>query len=438
MRLRLALTILYAGLVAFAALTATPGIQNVPNQPPSFIPGPDIEAHEDDAPQTFLNWVTAIRSGPATEPAQPVQFEITNKDNTLFAVQPSIDAEGTLTFQPAQGAFGMTTVTVFAYDDGGTDDGGQDSSEPIDFLITLHPVNDAPVFEIQSGSIVGTNAGEVTLANWAYHIGPGSQFEVGQSFTFIVTNDSPALFSAQPAIGPDGTLTFTPGANVHGVAQVAAILQDSGGTQYGGDDTSSPVTFSITILPANQPPTAIITVSRPVWLTSTATNIVVVSPNNRDATIALDGSHSVNAEGYLLGFLWFIADDSQPLASGAHAFVTIEVGQHTVTLLVNDGHSDGTANVHLEVITASDAVGDIVSMVQGIALNRRVSQTLQATLRRAERAFERGDFKHGLAYLGHFERAVCSLIAPRHRAAASELVHASRALAQALLASRHR
>lgn len=438
MRLRLVPTTFYLGLLVLAGLPAAAGIQSVPNQAPSFIPGPDIEAQEDDVLLTFLNWATAIRSGPETEPAQPVRFEVTNKDSTLFAVQPSIDAAGTLTFQPAQGAFGITTVTVLAYDDGGTDEGGEDTSEAIDFLITLHQVNDAPVFEIQSGSVViGPYAGAVTLANWACHIGPGSQFEVGQAFAFIVTNNSPALFSAQPAIGPDGTLTFTPGAGVHGVAQVTAVLHDSGGTHHGGDDTSSPVTFSIIILPTNQPPTAIITVSQTVWRTSTATNIVVVSPNNRDATTALDGSHSLDTEGNPLDFLWFIADDSQPLTSGAHAFATIEVGQRTVTLLVNDGHSDGAGAVHLEVIAAADAVGDIVSMVQVIAMNRHVSRTLQTALRRAERAFERGDFRHGLAHLRHFEREVRLLVAPRHRAAASELIHASRLLARALIACGH-
>jgi len=73
---------------------------------------------------------------------------------------------------------------------------------------------------------------------------------------FTVSNDNPSLFSAQPAIGGNGTLTYTPAANASGVANVTVVAQDSGGTLYGGSDTSAPQTFAITVNAVNDCPTA--------------------------------------------------------------------------------------------------------------------------------------------------------------------------------------
>src|SRR2546427_478214 len=44
--------------------------------------------------------------------------------------------------------------------------------------------------------------------------------EAGQALDFIVSNDNSALFSAQPTVAANGTLTFTPAANEIGRAHV--------------------------------------------------------------------------------------------------------------------------------------------------------------------------------------------------------------------------
>ena len=74
-----------------------------------------------------------------------------------------------------------------------------------------------------------------------------SSAEAGQTVAFLVENDNPSLFSAQPAIGADGTLTYTAAANASGVATVTVRAQDSGGTANGGRDTSTACTFTITV-----------------------------------------------------------------------------------------------------------------------------------------------------------------------------------------------
>ena len=56
---------------------------------------------------------------------------------------------------------------------------------------------------------------------------------------FIVTNNNNALFSVQPTVVANGTLTYTPAANANGTATVTVQLHDNGGTANGGVDTSA-------------------------------------------------------------------------------------------------------------------------------------------------------------------------------------------------------
>src|SRR5439155_24777180 len=99
-------------------------------------------------------------------------------------------------------------------DDGGIANGGQDTSAPQTFTITVNPVNDAPSFTKGPDQSVAVNAGAQTVTNWATNISPGPGNESGQTVTFQVTgNTNNALFSAQPAISSSGTLTYTPATN---------------------------------------------------------------------------------------------------------------------------------------------------------------------------------------------------------------------------------
>src|SRR5207302_444174 len=79
-------------------------------------------------------------------------------------------------------------------------------------------------------------------------VSPGPPNESSQSVAFQVSNNNPGLFSAQPAISPDGTLTYTP-AGGYGKASVTVRLTDNGGTANGGSDTSPPFTFTISVVP---------------------------------------------------------------------------------------------------------------------------------------------------------------------------------------------
>jgi hypothetical protein len=122
------------------------------------------------------------------------------------------------------------------------------------FTLNVNPVNDAPSFTKGADQTVDEDSGAQTVTNWASNISAGPN-EAGQSLTFIVTgNTNPGLFSDGPALGSDGTLTYTPAPDANGSASVTVVLKDDGGKVNGGEDTSSAQTFRINVSAVNDPP----------------------------------------------------------------------------------------------------------------------------------------------------------------------------------------
>jgi hypothetical protein len=118
------------------------------NRPPSFTKGPDITVSEADVPAAyrFDHWATNIRSGPSNEPPQGLTFIVTNDNPALFVTAPAVEAVGgALTFATAPNSHGMAHVTVVLMDDGGTANGGSDTSTPQTFVITVIPPNTPPI-----------------------------------------------------------------------------------------------------------------------------------------------------------------------------------------------------------------------------------------------------------------------------------------------------
>ena len=218
-----------------------------PNTAPSFVAGPNQTVPEDSGAVTVPNWATSISAGPPSESGQTLNFIVSNDNNALFAGQPSIGPGGALFIFPAANANGSATVTVQLHDNGGTANGGVDTSAPQTFTITVTPVNDAPTFTRGVDQSVVSNSGAQTVPNWATNISAGHVSEAAQIVDFQVTNNNNALFSVQPVIAPNGTLTYTPALGANGGATVTVRLHDNGGTSNGGVDLSAPQTFTITV-----------------------------------------------------------------------------------------------------------------------------------------------------------------------------------------------
>ncbi len=277
------------GVDTSAAQTFTITV-NAVNDAPSFTGGGNVTVLEDSGAYSQA-WATAISAGPADEASQSVTFTTSNSNNALFSAQPSVDASGNLTFTAAPDAFGTATVAVVAHDDGGTANGGVDTSAAQTFTITITPVNDAPSFTKGPDVSVSSDAGAQSFVNWATSISAGPSNESAQTVSFLVSNDNNAAFTAQPAVTSSGTLNFTPAVSAPTTTvHVSVAAHDNGGTANGGVDTSAAQTFNINITHANQPPVA----GNDAYDAVGNTELAVGTAGAQSATLAASGSLLAN------------------------------------------------------------------------------------------------------------------------------------------------
>ncbi len=226
---------------------------NSVNDRPSFnMQSGDLVYPEDYGDVAIDQWTSFLSAGPANEVNQAVTFIVVNDNNGLFALQPTIDLAGKLTFRTADNANGSATITVVAKDDGGTANHGIDTSLLHTFTVTLTPVNDPPSFIKGDDQMVLEDSGGVIVRGWATEISPGPPDEILQPVFFSTQVSNPSLFDVLPTVHDDGTLTFTPAANTNGSSQVLVAAFDDGEP---GTNFSAYQTFLITVKAVNDPPT---------------------------------------------------------------------------------------------------------------------------------------------------------------------------------------
>jgi len=229
------------------------------------------------------------------------------------------------------------------------------------------PVNSAPSFTAGADQVVIEDAQPQILVGWATNISPGPASDAGQAVDFLVSNDATGLFSVQPAISPNGTLTFTVAANAFGVATISVRLHDNGGTADGGIDLSDPQVFTITIRAVNDVPVA---VNDPYTTTEdTALSIIAavgVLANDKD--IDGDTLSAVFVSGPSHGSLALSSDGSFTYTPDADYF-----GPDSFTYKSNDGEFDSSpATVDITIIAGNDtpvAVNDSYMTTEDAALS---------------------------------------------------------------------
>ncbi|MGI6496617.1 MAG: SdrD B-like domain-containing protein [Kiritimatiellia bacterium] len=151
-----------------------------------------------------------------------------------------LNADGSYTYTPAQDYYGSDSFTYTITNYNGRTDAAT-------VYLTVLPVNDAPSFTGGADQYLTVGAGAQSVSAWATEISKGPTNENWQSLAFNVTNDNATLFSVQPALSADGTLTYTPAPGMSGIATVTVYLQDDGGRANGGEDRSAAYTFTINV-----------------------------------------------------------------------------------------------------------------------------------------------------------------------------------------------
>jgi hypothetical protein len=248
-----------------------------------------------------------------------------------------------LSYTPAANGNGTATVTVTLKDNGGTANGGNDTSPPQTFTITVTAVNDAPSFTKGVNQTVNEDAGAQTVNNWATGISPGPADESGQTVAFQVTgNTNAALFSAGPAISSTGVLTYTPAADAFGSASVTINLKDNGGVANGGVDTSAQQSFTITVSAVNDAPSftaganqSVNEDAAPQSIANWATNISRGPANESAQALTFIVTNNNNA---------LFSGQPGVSATGTLTYFTLADASGTATVTVTLQDSGGTAN----------------------------------------------------------------------------------------------
>ncbi len=312
------------------------------NDPPSFTKGADVTVLEDSGAYSGAGWATALSTGPSNESGQTLAFTVNNDNTSLFSTQPAIAANGTLSFTPAANASGSATVTVHVQDNGGTANGGNDTSADQTFTITITPVNDVPSFTKGADVTVLEDSGAYS-ASWATSVTAGPN-ESGQTISFvIVTNSNAGLFSSPPAVSANGTLTFTPATNANGSATITLHATDNGGVLNGGQDTSTPdQSFVINVTAVNDPPSftkgADVTVAEDSGAYSGAAWATAISPGPSDESGQTVSFNLTNTNNSLFSVQPAIA------ANGTLSFTPAANGFGSATVTVSAQDNGGTAN----------------------------------------------------------------------------------------------
>jgi hypothetical protein len=241
------------------------------NDAPTFTPGSAV-VHGFRGTTYDQPWATSISPGP-NEATQTVHFEVTNTDlhgnPDLFAADPTIGADGRLTFTLAAGQVGSATVTVVAKDDGGLENYGvtvhpKDTSDPATFDIVAD--NSPPV-----AGDDGLTVAEDQATTSAVSAPLGNDTDVDPD-TLTITARTNGAKGIVTMVGSTG-LSYKPNPNQYGSDTFTYTISDGhGGTSIG--------TVHVTITPVNDPPNAIndgATTPIRVWLKAGPQAIAVLA-----------------------------------------------------------------------------------------------------------------------------------------------------------------
>ncbi|MEO5804574.1 MAG: Ig-like domain-containing protein [Verrucomicrobiota bacterium] len=268
--------------------------------------------------------------------------------------------------------------------------------------------NVAPIAFSQSVSVYEDNALSLVLVATDVD---------GDTLTYTVTSPSHGVLT-----GTAPNLTYTPTPNFHGTDSFMFKAND-------GHIDSALATVSITVLSVNDAPVAAPKASPAFMFSSNETATVVIAPCDSNAIVVLDGSFSYDLEGDPLNFTWL--EGTNLLASGAIVTNEFNVGTHMITLAVNDGLDTGFGSLVLEVITPSQAVAELILVVNDSNLNRTQKQLLVANLKGAVALFARCHVDPAINQLEVFQNKVQVQIDPINPILAQELLQISNEIIEA-------
>lgn len=305
------------------------------NDIPSFATGANAVV-EEGAASYDLPFATGITDGDP-EVNQTLTFHLVVDNPSLFATQPIVaTTNGNLRFGVAAATTGIAVVQISLSDNGGTSNGGVNTTATQTFTITVNNLNDAPIFSTGSNVTVNEDSGAYNQP-FATGIDDGDP-STTQVLTFHVVATNSSLFSVQPSIEvSNGNLSFTPASNANGFTAVQVSLSDDGPNGGGEVNTSATQTFYITINPVNDPPS----INAPGTATTLQNGTTTVTINIADIDNPI-GSLQVSATSSNLTLVTNGGFTFSPTAGTMTMTIRPECGQvglSFVTITVEDNGS---------------------------------------------------------------------------------------------------
>ena len=368
--------VLNGGINTSASQTFNINVTAVNDAPSLTLAGNPAAVSEDAGLQAVPNFVTSVSVGPANEVSQAItKYTVTQTASTgglTFFSAPSIDPiTKTLTYQAAVNSSGTATFSVTATDDGGTANGGVDTSTTQTFIISVGAVNDPPSFTLMGNPIASLeDAGFQTVAAFATNISAGAPNESGQTLTFNLTPTGTTgglTFFAAPSIDPiTGNLTYQATANSNGTATFSVTLSDNGG----GTNTSAAQSFTITVNAVNDVPSFTLAGNPATVLEDAGLQTVAAFATSISAGPANESSQSLTfniTQTASTGGLTFLTAPSIDVVTGALTYQAAADANGTATFSVTLTDNGGVANGGVDTSTTQTftisvtAVNDVPS-----------------------------------------------------------------------------
>lgn len=195
------------------------------NAAPAIATVADITKDE-DAP-AFDVALTGIGYGVDCIPQQITSLDVVNSNTALLTVTKNYTlgaATGSLTVTPLANKYGEATITLTLKDNGGTANGGVDTTVKT-FKIKINPVNDVPtVTPIADQVVIIPNSLSVNVVT------PFKDVDDGDVLTFAVTKaDGTALPAWMAFNATTGLLTGTPTLANYGAVDIKVVATDKAG-----------------------------------------------------------------------------------------------------------------------------------------------------------------------------------------------------------------
>lgn len=178
---------------------------------------------------------------------------------------------------------------------------------------------------------------------------------------------------------------------------------------------------------------AVLKVDYPPVANATATISPVISINNSNTTVVLNGSLSYDVDGDPLQYNWYLAGTSNTLASGVVTVVVLPVGTNSITLVASDGLTSSQQTILVEVITIAQAVGRLKAAVPNDFFHK---DDLIATLNAALTLIDRSRPREAIEKLRAFQNQVNAQIRRRNPVLGQALIDEAQIIIDALAESR--